>query len=115
MRFVNVQDDKLFIKEETALKIDFKRSKNTFRGRGVKYGGKLTLKKGLLAQKFNDKNRKAYKPKPICYFPFFLLIKKNTIPINITKISILIVILPPRIKNKKKNKVIHTKATIKVK
>jgi len=32
MRFVNIRDDKLLIEKETGLKIDFKRSKNTYRG-----------------------------------------------------------------------------------
>ena len=32
---INIRDDKLLIEKETGLKIDFKRSKNTFRGVGL--------------------------------------------------------------------------------
>ena len=35
MRFGNIRDDKLLIEKETGFKIDFKRSKNTYRARGV--------------------------------------------------------------------------------
>jgi len=45
MRFTNIRDDKLLIKKETGLKIDFKRLKKHIKGARGKVSGEIDIKK----------------------------------------------------------------------